>query len=35
VSGLRAALRKEVLLQWRTRARIVAVLVFGTHSKGC
>jgi heme exporter protein B len=25
-------LRKEVLLQWRTRARIVAVLVFGTTS---
>lgn len=28
--GLLAALRKEVLLQWRTRARVVAVLVFGT-----
>ena len=28
--GLRAALRKEALLQWRTRSRVVAVLVFGT-----
>ena len=27
--SLVAALRKEVLLQWRTRARVVAVLVFG------
>jgi len=29
LSSLGAALRKEVLLQWRTRSRVVAVLVFG------
>lgn len=28
--SLRAALRKEIRLQWRTRAQVVAVLVFGT-----
>jgi heme exporter protein B len=29
VSGLLAALRKEALLQWRTRAQFVAIFVFG------
>jgi heme exporter protein B len=29
MTGLLAALRKEMLLQWRTRARVVAVFVFG------
>src|SRR6185503_7929047 len=29
VSGLRAALAKDALLQWRTRVRIAAVFVFG------
>ena len=29
VSALAAALRKDLLLQWRTRAQVVAVFVFG------
>lgn len=29
MNPLRAALRKEFLLQWRTRARVLSVLVFG------
>ena len=29
---MRAALRKELLLQWRTRAQIMSVFVFGATS---
>jgi heme exporter protein B len=32
VSGLAAALRKEALLQWRTRAQLAAVFVFGASA---
>ena len=29
MSQLAAALRKEILLQWRTRAQILAIFIFG------
>ena len=32
MSELSAALRKEVLLQWRTRAQLAAVFVFGASA---
>jgi len=32
VSALAAALRKDLLLQWRTRAQVVAIFVFGASA---